>query len=159
MFYVMISFPTPATPPILDITTNPTGDLYAGTNLTLTCGIEIPEHVNSPITVVAVWTGPDGSVLNDSRITISDAILVKQLTYDSTAEISPLRTKDGGLYSVTVYITANTDCILTAMDNILLNVSVLGKLACNLHFGEEWILDCCLAFPPAHRSTQSSRDN
>ncbi len=126
----------------MNITTYPTGDLYAGTNLTLTCDIEIPEHVNSPITVMAVWTGPDGSVLSDSRITIYGAILVKELTYDSTAEISPLRTEDGGPYSVTVTITANTDCILPAMDTILLDVTVLGKLACNLHFGDEGTLDC-----------------
>ena len=125
------------------ITREPTDTLYAGTTLNLTCSIELRVEVDSPVSVTASWTGPDGLALNNMRINISEAMHVGGLTYESRVVISPLdnQTVDGGVYTCTVMVTVtgNAEYIREAMNNNTIVITIEGEVTVVKILGYQWI--------------------
>ena len=72
----------------------------AGAQLTLTCTIIVNSILNSTeITVSNMWIGPNGQLLNNSRVTISGPIHLFDNVYVSTAIFDGLSTIDSGIYA------------------------------------------------------------
>ena len=82
----------------------PSGPLYEGTSLTLTCNITLPDTVDSEdVTVDVQWT-PVGS---------SDRVLIHALSsmrspFISTLTLSPLNMSDSGQYSCKATATSSS---------------------------------------------------
>ena len=118
-------------PPDVSITRDPLGTLYAGTTLTFTCTIELDEQVDTGVMVTADWTGPDGSMLNNARISITAASLTGPLMYESRVMFDPLSDgpEDGGTYTcmATVSPVEKEEYILTGSNNTTISIEITGN--------------------------------
>ena len=77
---------------------------YAGSQLTLTCGIALDFtlfYVFGDLVVTSVWTGPGRGILSsDGRVTVSPASQQGiTTTFASTVMFNTLRTSDAGTYT------------------------------------------------------------
>ena len=85
--------------PIVSITPNRTGVLYAGTPLTLTCSIQLNPPVDTTVMVTKMWSGPGSqAVSNSSCVTVSDVFKRPAFLYESTIQFIPLSITDSGNY-------------------------------------------------------------
>ena len=85
--------------PTVNITANRTGDLYAGTPLTLTCSIQLNPAVNTTVMVTRTWSGPGSqAVSNSGHVTVSNVFKGSDNLYETTIEFGPLTTTDSGNY-------------------------------------------------------------
>lgn len=74
--------------------------LYTGTNLFLTCTLELNSAVDSEFRVAGVWRR-GGEMINSSRrVNISETALIRPSVYQTTISIRPISdTMDSGSYS------------------------------------------------------------
>ena len=92
--------------PTVNITSNRTGVLYAGTPLTLTCSIQLNPAVDTTVVVNRMWSGPGShTVSNSSRVTVSNLAERSAILYESTIEFSSLSTTDSGNYECEATVT------------------------------------------------------
>ena len=99
------------------VSVSPTGSLYAGTSLTLTCIVTLDPNVNSNETVSIEWSCPEGGTFDDEGTT-------SVMGGSVTLIISPLTDQDDdGLYTCTGTVTGGTSA--TASDNA--TISVMGN--------------------------------
>ena len=92
--------------PTVNITPNRTGDLYAGTSLTLTCSIQLNPAVDTTVMVTRIWSGPRSqAVSNSSRVTVSNLVQSSAILYETTIEFVPLNTTDSGNYMCEATVT------------------------------------------------------
>ena len=93
MFFLTVPQPT------VNITPNRTGDLYAGTPLTLTCSIQLNPAVDTTVMVTRMWRGPRSQTIsNSSHVTVSNLVERPAFFYETTIQFSPLSTTDSGDY-------------------------------------------------------------
>ena len=93
MFFLTVPQPTVSTTP------NRTGDLYAGTPLTLTCSIQLNPAVDTTVMVTRMWRGPRSQTIsNSSHVTVSNLVERGAFLYKTTIQFSPLSTTDSGNY-------------------------------------------------------------
>ena len=89
---------------MLRITSTPTNPITVGSNVTLTCTVELSSAVDVPVTVNTVWTGPQRMIL------LSSATLIVNLTrYTSTAMVSSFGRDKSGNYTCTATVNSRTD--------------------------------------------------
>ena len=92
--------------PTVNVTPNRTGDLYAGTPLTLTCSIQLNPAVDTGVVVTRMWRGPGSLVVsNTSRVTVSNLLNGSTFLYEMTIEFIPLSTTDSGNYDCEATVT------------------------------------------------------
>ena len=102
--------------------------MYTGTNLTITCNIELSSLVDIPVNVSNQWNR-DGADIMESTTT-SDLIEVTALRHTATLEFYPLyHATDDGLYQCSVMISNDEDYVNS---NVVSNsasttLDVLGK--------------------------------
>ena len=73
----------------------PTGPLYTGTNVTLTCNIVLSDLVDSPVIVDVTWSGPGGEITSDTLSGIAEP----SSPFQSTLTFAPLNSDDAGDYT------------------------------------------------------------
>ena len=137
MFYYMISpslppslpYPPPPRPllslflsvpqPDVVINISPTGSLYAGTSLTLTCTMTLDPTVNDNEYINIEWSGHQS--ISEDRYTVSDVMRGSGSNYTATLIISPLAVQDDDvMITCTVTVTGGTSA--TANDDVTINV-------------------------------------
>ena len=118
---------------MVTITTNTKGTIYAGSVLEMSCTIILGGQVveNKQILVVnSRWTGPDGTLTNGTRITLTPAVDTSSNgEYTSTVTIDTLRKSDSGTYSCMVTVSqSESEFITDGMNTSSANVNVQGDL-------------------------------
>ena len=101
---VCVSVPTPS----VNVTV-PDGTLYAGTNVTLNCTIQLDGAIDTVVDVTVLWTGPPGGTVlstTGERITVSD-VTGSRPSYQSTVNITPLISNDNGAYTCEATVSPN----------------------------------------------------
>ena len=99
------------------LSVSPTGSLYAGTSLNLTCTVTLDPNVNNNETVSIEWSCPEGGACDDEGTT-------SVMEGTSTLIISPLTDQDDDVgYTCTGTVTGGTNA--TASDDV--TISVIGK--------------------------------
>ena len=101
--------------PTINITS---GTVIVGSDVTLTCTVDLDPAVNVPVTVNTVWTGPNGVTLSPS-----DPVMVNLTRYTSTAMVSSFR---AGNYTCTATVSSSTSFIISSIGSKSTTVTV-GK--------------------------------
>ena len=73
----------------------PTGPLYTGTNVTLTCNIVLNDQVDSPVKVNVTWSGPGDNITSD----VLSGIAESSSPFQSMFTFAPLNSDDAGDYT------------------------------------------------------------
>ena len=124
MFFLTVPQPT------VNITLNRTGDLYAGTPLTLTCSIHLNPAVDTTVMVTRMWRGPGSqTVSNSSHVTVSNLVERGAFLYETTIQFVPLSTTDSGNYECEAAVTPDPQSqfvIMSTTGNDTLTVIVKG---------------------------------
>ena len=105
--------------PDVVINISPTGPLYAGTSLTLTCTITLDPTVNNNEYINIEWSGHQS--ISEDRYTVSDIMRGSGSNYTATLIISPLAVQDDDvMITCTGTVTGGTTA--TANDDVTINV-------------------------------------
>ena len=111
--------------PVVVITTNRTGPLYAGTGLTLTCTMTLHPNVDSDVTVSMVWNGPSTSTRDLNSLT---SLHMSGRSYTRNLTISPLVTTDSGRYQCSVTITSrSSETFNQAINYSAISIAIVCK--------------------------------
>ena len=81
------------------------------------CNVNTSEKVNSSIVKID-WNGPDGSIANDSRITIHPTVSDDGIIHNSTLRFLYLSQNDTGAFTCNVTILDTTLSQMLKLDNI-----------------------------------------
>ena len=82
----------------MDVTSHPVSPVQAiGSNVTLTCAVELSPAVDVPVTVNTVWTGPAGFMSNATAQPVTRSA-IKNSTYTSTATVMSFSRNKSGDY-------------------------------------------------------------
>ena len=108
--------------PDVVISVNPTGPLYAGTNLTLTCTVTLHPNVNNNETINIEWSGLQS--ISEDRYTMSNVTRESDSNYTATLNISPLAVQDDDvMFTCTETVIGGTSA--NAGDDII-TINVMG---------------------------------
>lgn len=104
----MIFFIVP-TPTVTVRRTPNDSTLYAGTQVSLTCTIELNggAAVDTGVTVSTTWDGPSGVLTTGGRVTVSTPTIHGGY-YESTLSITSLQSSDDGTYNCSAVVSPNT---------------------------------------------------
>ena len=128
ILHVMFEYhdPDPPPPSLLsvpqpDVVVNisPTGSLYAGTSLTLTCTMTLDPAVNNNEYINIEWSGHQS--ISEDRYTVSDIMRGSGSNYTATLIISPLTVQDDDVM-ITCTATVIGGTSATANDDVTINV-------------------------------------
>ncbi len=138
--HVYISYPVP--PPTMSGSLSPSGIIYESTLLVITCNATLPSTVDTVVTATVTWTGPNGLVNTNGRITVDTAVSVDDNVYQSQLTFQPVDNgdtdkggNDTGQYTCEMAISSNdpivnsidnNDLILTGTNNITEDIVVTG---------------------------------
>ena len=114
----------------MNVTPNRTGDLYAGTPLTLTCSIQLNPAVDTTVNVTGTWSGPGSqAVSNSSHVTVSNLLNMSAFLYETTIEFHPLSTTDTGNYTceATLAPDPQSQFVMNTSGNGTHSVTVQGE--------------------------------
>ena len=118
----MLSF-HPVPPPDVEVTHNHSGNLYAGTGLTLTCTGTLDSNVNSGEHVQISWSGLQERPQQRYSATNASGF---GGSYTGSLAISPLTDQDDGTHTYIVTITGGSNVLeAIASDDII--ITVMGK--------------------------------
>ena len=94
-----------------------------GSNVTLTCTVDLDPAVDVPVTVNTVWTGPNGVTLSPI-----DPVMVNLTRYTSTAMVSSFGRDQSGVYNCTATVSSN----LSLSDTMVFQAAriTVGMLCC-----------------------------
>ena len=93
--------------PIVVVTANSTGTLYAGTSLTLSCTVILDSSVDNSESVVTEWSGLQS--IPEYRYSATDAMRESGSMYSGSLTISPLADHDDGIYACNVTVTGGVN--------------------------------------------------
>ena len=105
--------------PDVVINLSPTGSLYAGTSLTLTCTMTLDPAVNNNEYINIEWSGHQS--ISEDIYTVSDIMRVSGSNYTATLIISPLAVQDDDVM-ITCTATVIGGTSATANDDVTINV-------------------------------------
>ena len=98
----------------------------AGTNLTLTCIMELPAEVDTNITVDIDWMGPAGNALPGS----SSSRLMAEMPisrYESILTVNPVTASQFGNYSCTATVNSYPPSSFVAASEGSASLTIIGK--------------------------------
>ena len=83
------------------------------------CNVSTSEKINTSILKVD-WSGPDGSITNDSRISIHPTLSDDGIVHNSTLQFLYLNRNDTGAFTcnVTILYTNVSEILIFPLDNI-----------------------------------------
>ena len=120
--------------PIVEASANPTGTIFAGNMLTLTCIITLDGGLSSmlnDLSVATVWTEGEQEVSTGDNIMVSGAAFVVGTTYSSTLSFNTVHTDDTGDYTCTATVSPSVS-YSTVINGVgssdQVTVSVNGKI-------------------------------
>ena len=99
----------------VDVTSHPVSPIRPiGSNVTLTCTVELSPAVDVPVTVNTVWTGPAGFMRNNS----APSVMGNTTTYNinSTAVVMSFNRNKSGDYICRATVTSGS--LLTAYSSL-----------------------------------------
>ena len=98
-----------------------------GSDVTLTCIVELSPSVNVPVTVNTVWTGPDGFMTNNT----AQLSVERPTTYTSRATVSAFGRNQSGEYTCSSNVSSrllSTSKTITSATRV-----TVGKAFCFIH--------------------------
>ena len=101
-----------------------------GSNVTLTCTVELSSEVDVPVTVNTVWTGPDGFSTNIT----AQPVMESNTTYTSTVIIKSFRRDQSGSYTCLATLTFESSFVETSPKSGITSVTtgIIKKVfSCN----------------------------
>ena len=98
--------PTPSSIMVTSDISNPIRPI--GSNVTLTCTVELSLAVDVPVTVNTVWTGPAGFNTNNTTQLVNGSIT----TYVSTAVVRSFGREQSGNYNCTATLTLESPFVV-----------------------------------------------
>ena len=105
------------------VTSNKTNPIRpVGSDVTLTCTVELSPAVDVPVTVNTVWTGPDGFTTTNS----AQPDMGSTTTYSSTAVITSLGRNKSGNYACTATVSSTSPLLTSSNGQAVARVTV-GK--------------------------------
>ena len=108
----------------MEVSPGRSGDLYAGTILTLTCTVTLDSNVDSGESVETSWIGLQD--IPEQRYSVTGASGSGD-SYTDSLTISPLADQDDGIYTCTVTVTGGSNVLqATASDDI--TITVIGEI-------------------------------
>ena len=112
MFVNCVNFLSTVPPPNAYITFFPQRSmLYLGTMTSIVCVFAIQLVVDTPVTMNTIWIGPQGTVYNGNRTTVTSYSQPSAMVYNTTLQISPLNSNDTGTYQCVGNISSNISYI------------------------------------------------
>ena len=114
--------------PTVAIISNTTSPVSVGSDVTLTCTVDLDPVVDVPVTVNTVWTGPAGFV----RTTTAQPVMGSTTTYTSTAMVSSFGRDQSGVYTCTATVNSTSSFIDGSMEFASTRVTV-GKVISLVH--------------------------
>ena len=81
-----------------------------GSDVTLTCTVELSPSVDVPVTVNTVWTGPDGFMTTNTAQTVMGSTT----TYTSTAMVSSFGRNQSGSYMCSATVNSTNTYVTTS---------------------------------------------
>ena len=100
-----------------------------GSNVTLTCAVELSPAVDVPVTVNTVWTTPEGLATTST----AQPVMGSLTSYAATYMINPFRRSDSGLYSCSATVSLSSTNSSTRTHSVLIRVTTGEKLKYNTH--------------------------
>ena len=101
------------------ITSNPVSPIHIiGSNVTLTCTVELSPAVDVPVTVNIVWTGPTGFMIDDT----AQPAIQNTTTYYNTAVVSSFGRNQSGDYTCTAKISTSLLTSTSRSQTVLITV-------------------------------------
>ena len=83
------------------ITSNPGNPIYPpGSDVSLTCTVELNSVIDVPVIVNAVWTGPYGSIITNT----AQSAIRRNTTYTSTVTVRSFGREQSGEYTCTATV-------------------------------------------------------
>ena len=107
-------------PPSMSVSLSPSGTIYESTLLVISCNATVPSVVDTGVSATVTWTGPNGIVNTDGRITVDQAVSVDDNVFQSLLTFQPVDngeiqgTNDTGQYTCEM-VVSSTDRNLTAI--------------------------------------------
>ena len=95
-----------------------TGSVTLGQPYTIQCSIEMSEQVDSSIVKID-WSGPNGSITNDSRVNIHSTISNNGIIHNSTLRFLYLSQNDSGSFTCSVTILDTNLSQTYQLDNMM----------------------------------------
>ena len=132
------SLSPPVPPPLVSISLNPSGPLYSGTTLTISCIVTLDSSVDNDETVSTHWSGLD-HIVPPERYSVTPAMRGSDGGYTGTLTISPLAEGDDGTLSCTGTVTGGTE----SQSANSTNITVAGKYSIVRVYT---FLDLCMLF-------------
>ena len=95
--------------------------ITAGSDVTLTCTVNLDPAVDVPVTVDTVWTGPTNFMENRTAARVGSTT-----TYTSTAMVSSFGRDQSGVYTCTTTVSSTSSFISSSMGSASIRVTA-GK--------------------------------
>lgn len=116
MVYIIVPSPI-----AVSVTSDPPGNVAIGSNIILSCNVELSPAVDVPVTVNTEWTGPAAFVTTN---TAQPSSVGSTTTYTSRAVVSSFGRDQSGSYNCTATVSSESPLLL--VDNSA--VSALGHV-------------------------------
>ena len=137
----LISSSPPVPPPIITTTGLPNQVAIVGSNLTLTCNIQLDPSVDSTVMVNRTWLGPSGATLSGTAPNKNGSI------YQSVLTITSLKTTDVGIYTCSMTVSgqfiAQTTVSATVQGTSLVPPSMVHTLVDHFIFAQLHKIQSC----------------
>ena len=133
-------------PPSMSVSLSLSGTIYESTLLVITCNATIPSVVDTVVSAAVTWTGPNGIVNTDGRITVDQAVFVDDNVFQNLLTFQPVDngdikgTNDAGQYTCEMAVSstdANGDFILNGTnsittEDIIITGMCVHKISCSI---------------------------
>ena len=108
----------------MSLTSNSSNPILSGSNVTLTCTVELSPAVDVPVTVNTVWTGPSTkSVTASEKVTIIEESLT---LYRSELVLKSVESANSGQYNCAIEVVSGVEVTTSINVEIGTNYSDIG---------------------------------
>ncbi len=110
--------------PTIQISTVPTDQLYTGGSVLLVCMFELSSRIDTEVRMNGIWRRGGEVLENNSRINITQVVLIEPSIFQTILHISPLSdVLDGGQYSCQIEFTSNSFILFTdVLQQVMLRI-------------------------------------
>ena len=134
--FILFFSPTLVPQPTVEVSALPdSGPLYAGSNVSLKCTIEIDSVVDVPYLVTVEWQKSGAILSSNDRVSVSNITQQSSYLYQASVQLNPLSvTADSGMYTCRVTVDSNPRLlyIQRAIQSDAETITVQSKRSCLL---------------------------